>query len=181
MMIRAASLAALLCLATTARAADPALPATMDRPLAEKIVTESIRRQDETAATIRDWPAAKLADALTTRLNGRTAVIFQPGHGVYVEFTGSDGQVLMWYSGNRKIVHGTWAVVAMNGQPRACYHYLQSTNPVTHVYEPTECIEPSQTLAEMGVIASRQGDVFNLASDKVPYVKAPMDIPRLPQ
>lgn len=180
-MRTAASLAALLCLAGVARAEAPALPATMDRATAEKIITDSIRRQDEAAAMIKDWPAPKLADALNAKLNGRTAVIFQPGHGVYVEFTGSDGQVLMWYSGNRKIVHGTWAVVPMNGQPRACYHYLQSTNPVSHVYEPTECIEPSQTMAEMGVITARQGDVFNLASDKVPYVKAPMDIPRLPQ
>ncbi len=172
-------LVGLISFAGVALAEDKAItvPATMDKAFAERIISESVQRQNEAKNTIKDWSAAQLSEALTARLKGRTAVVFQPGHGVYAEFTSDDGLVFMWYSGNRRVVHGTWAVVAMGGQPRACYHYLQSTNPVTHVYEPTECIDPTQTMAEMGVIASRQGDIFNLRSDKVPYVKEPLDIP----
>jgi len=184
-MIRKSFLVMLIGLLPMAHAAcadvvsDP-LPTSMGKSFIKKVITESIQRQGDTINLIKAWPDAQISEALTAKLKDRTAIIFEPGHGVFVEFTGSDGTVLMWYPGNRHVVHGTWAVMAMNGRPEACYHYLDSTNPVTHVYEPTECIDPSQTIAEMGVIASRTGDIFNLHSDTLPYVKGTLDIPRLP-
>ena len=181
MMIRTMVLAGAL-LASPALAQDvPApLPAKIDQPLANRIISQSMQRRSETEALITNWTAARLTEELTTRLKDRTAILFQPGHGVYVEYTAADGRVFMWYSGNRRAVHGTWSVVAFGGHPQACFHYAESTNPVTQVYEPTECPDASQTLADMGVIASRQGDVFNLRSDKLPFVKGPLDIPALP-
>ena len=86
----------------------------------------------------------------------------------------------MWFQKNPHVVHGTWAVVNKFGKPRACYHYFNSTDYVTHEYEPTECIEPAQDIAAMGVLAVRTGDIFNLRSGKIPYLKGAMDIPALP-
>ena len=155
-------------------------PKQMTRELASKVVADSEARQRVAREQIRGWSDVQLTEALTARLANQTHVIYQPGFGVYVEYSGADGQVLMWFQKNPHVVHGTWAVVSKFGKPRVCFHYFNSTNYVTHEYEPTECIDPEQDIAAMGVLAARTGDIYNLASGSIPYRKEAMDIPALP-
>ena len=58
--------------------------------------------------------------------------------------------------------------------------YEEAINPVTNVYEPTECPSAVQTLSESTVIRQWTGDVFNLMSDRIPYRKGKFDMPEPP-
>ncbi len=175
-----------LCLVLTTAATDAIgdfaspWPKQMTRELASKVATDSEAREHVAREQIKGWTDTQLTEALTARLANQTHVLYQPGFGVYVEYTSADGQVLMWFQNNPHVVHGTWAAVNIFGKPRVCFHYFNSTNYVTHEYEPTECIDPEQDIAAMGVLAARTGDIYNLASGKIPYRKAAMDIPALP-
>jgi len=155
-------------------------PKQMTRELTDKVVADSEQRARDAETQIKGWTKAQLAEALTARLANQTHVIYQPGYTVYVEYTGDDGTVLMWFPGNRNVVHGIWKIVDRDGTSKACYHYLNSHNAVTGEFESTECIDPAQTMAAMGVLASRTGDIYNLRSGNIPYKKPAMDIPALP-
>ena len=155
-------------------------PKQMTRELASKVVEDSEQHERVAKVLIKGWTDAQLTEALTARLANQTHVIYQPGYAVYIEFTGDDGTVLMWFPGNRNVVHGIWKIVDRNGTPEACYHYLNSHNAVTGEFENTECIDPAQTIAAMGVLAARTGDIYNLRSGNIPYRKETTDIPALP-
>jgi hypothetical protein len=117
--------------------------------------------------------------ALNAELSNQTNILYQRGHGVYAEFSAADGRLLMWYPGNRMVVTGSWAVVPMDGVPKACFHYNGAVNPVTGAYEPTECVDPVQTLSRSGVLANRTEDIFNLASGHLPYAKNAVEVPTI--
>ena len=155
-------------------------PKQMTRELAGTVVEDSEQRGRVAQDQIKSWTKAQLTEALTARLANQTHVIYQPGYAVYIEYTGDDGSVLMWFPGNRNVVHGIWKIVDRDGTPQACYHYLNSHNAVTGAFESTECIDPAQTMAAMGVLAARTGDIYNLRSGNIPYRKGQMDLPELP-
>lgn len=117
---------------------------------------------------------------LQHNLSDVTKIIYQPGFGVYVEYTAADGQDRMWFPGNTRAVRGVWSVRDRNGASRVCFHYFKSTNVVTGEFESTECSPPEQTLSDGIVIEKRHGDVFNLLSDHIPYRKAAFEVPAWP-
>ncbi len=129
-------------------AASPALPTgDFQTPLPRKldkmtaIAFEEFGRERirQTIPIIQGWTADQVTVALKATLTDTTAIIYQRGHGVYVEYTAVDGSVLMWYPYNGNIVRGRWGVQAdSSGMPQACYHYANSVNPVSGVFEPTD-------------------------------------------
>ena len=69
------------------------------------------------------------------------------------------------------MIVGVWEVSDDFDPPRVCYQYLDAYNEVTGEYEPNECVDPRQTLGDLGTLESRKGDTFDLMSGKIPYIK----------
>jgi hypothetical protein len=150
---------------------------TLSAEEAGQLAVASMKRREETARQIRKWPDEQLQAELAKAVSGKTKLIFQAGHGVYVEYTAPDGNLRMWYPRNVDVVKGSWGIRQVRGKIRACFHYKNAVNPVTEVYEPTECVAADQTLSGADVIQSWDGDVFRLMEDRLPYSKGALDIP----
>jgi hypothetical protein len=165
-----------------AAAAAQASPATAGSVLsfkdAGRIIVTVEGKHAQTRSRIRGWSKEQLASELTAAISGKTKLIYQLGHGVYVEYTDPKGQLRMWYPKNKEVVKGSWALRDLRGTMRACFHYSNAVNPDTQVYEPTECVAPEQTLSGAEVVESWSGDVFHLMEDRIPYTKDVMDVPR---
>lgn len=144
---------------------------------AGRIIVATEKKHADTRRRIRDWSKEQLTSELTAAINGKTKMIYQLGHGVYVEYTDPTGELRMWYPRNKDVVKGSWAVRDLRGKIRACFQYRNAVNPVTHAYEPTECVAPEQTLSGAEVLKSWDGDVFKLMEDRIPYSKDAMDMP----
>lgn len=147
---------------------------------AGRLMVAAERKQAETRRRIRDLSNEQLTSELRTAISGKTKMIYQLGHGVYVEYTDPSGDLRMWYPRNKAVVKGSWGVRDVRGKVRACFQYDKAVNPVTHVYEPTECVSPEQTLSAGEVLQSWDGDVFKLMEDRIPYPKDLMDMPSPP-
>jgi hypothetical protein len=163
-----------------AEPAPPAVPAnvpTLNSEEVQSFVLAGFKKQEQAAKALKGQSDEQLSSALAASLSGRTKLVFQPGHGVYAEYTAPDGQLRMWYPGNVRVVKGSWGVRKVKGGIRACFQYAQAINPVTHVYEPTECLKPVQTLSEADVLRSWPGDPFGLMADRIPYRKGALDMP----
>lgn len=170
----------LLMLAIAQASAAATVPATVPlfRPEDVKdFVLAGFKKQSETAKSVKGQSDEQLAAALTASVSGRTKLIFQPGHGIYAEYTAPDGQLRMWYPKNVNVVKGSWGLRKFGGRTRICFKYANAINPVTQVFEPTECVAPVQTLSEADVLRAWPGDVFDLMSDHLPYQKGPSDMP----
>jgi hypothetical protein len=150
---------------------------TLSSAEAGRIAVASLRKQGETKRRIGRWPDDQLAAELNAALSGKTKLIFQIGHGVYAEYAAPDGNLRMWYPRNVNVVKGSWGVRKVRGKTRACFHYSNAVNPLTHEFEPTECVAPEQTLSGGDVLQSWDGDVFGLMQDRIPYSNGVMDIP----
>jgi len=89
------------------------------------------------------------------------------GHGTQVEYHSPDGQVFLWYPGNRAPVRGAWKVDG-GFTPRLCYMYQENSyNPLTRQRGGKwEC----RSLAGYELPVMIKGDPFNLASGKLPFV-----------
>jgi hypothetical protein len=140
-------------------------------------VLAGFKKQSETAKALKGQTDEQVGSALTASVSGKTKLIFQPGHGVYAEYTAPDGQLRMWYPRNVKVVKGSWGLRTIKGRTRICFKYADAINPVTQLYEPTECVAPVQTLSEADVLRSWPGDVFDLMSGRLPYQKGALDMP----
>jgi hypothetical protein len=150
---------------------------TLSATEAGQLAVQSLHSQAETRRRIKGWSNEQLQAELPRAVSGKTKLIFQAGHGVYAEYTAPDGNLRMWYPKNVNVVKGSWGVRVMRGKVRTCFSYRNAVNPVTQVYEPTECILPDQTLSAANVLQSWDGDVFHLMDDKIPYPKDALDIP----
>ncbi|WP_205481443.1 hypothetical protein [Sphingomonas arenae] len=144
---------------------------------AGRIMVAAEKKQADTRRRIRDLSDEQLTSELRAALSGKTKMVYQLGHGVYVEYTDPSGELRMWYPRNQNVVKGSWGTREVRGKVRACFHYKEAVNPVTHVYEPTECVAPEQTLSAAEVLQSWDGDVFRLMENRVPYAKDLMDMP----
>ena len=164
-------------LAVAAAAQHAVATRTLSPTEAGQLAETALYKQAETGRLIKEWPDERLQAELKNAVNGKTKVIFQPGHGVYAEYTAPDGNLRMWYPNNLKVVKGSWGVRTVNGRARACFTYRNATNPITHVFEPTECVLPEQTLSGGDVLQSWDGDVFGLMENRIPYTKGTLDIP----
>ena len=171
----------MILLAMLAAAAADAAVATPSRTLsfkeAGRMIVATDRKHAEARSRIRGWSNEQIAAELTQAVSGKTKLIYQLGHGVYAEYTDRGGQLRMWYPRNKDVVKGSWGVREIKGKMRACFHYSNAVNPVTQVFEPTECVPAEQTLSDAAVLQSWDGDVFRLMEDRIPYSKEAMDIP----
>jgi hypothetical protein len=119
--------------------------------------------------------------------NDRTHMSYSKAHGPQVEYSTADGRVFLWYPGNTAILPGRWRVEETNpvivhlaGRPegssesrrltKICFQYgADSYNPVTrHQGADWECT--LYAFAKATDRESRVGDVFGLASGKLPFV-----------
>jgi len=141
------------------------------------MIVATEKKHAETRSRIRNWSSEQLKSELMAAISGKTKMIYQLGHGVYIEYTDPTGQLRMWYPRNKNVVMGSWGVRDVHGKIRACFQYRNAVNPLTHVYEPTECVAPEQTLSGAEVLQSWDGDVFRLMEDRIPYSKEMMDMP----
>ncbi|HEV7692802.1 MAG TPA: hypothetical protein VGO52_18335 [Hyphomonadaceae bacterium] len=177
-----------LLFALTACASDPAPPATL-APVARSEMTQEqqaaflagARARMETAtANVRGMAKAEIVSGMRASVSNRTHLILQEGHGVYLEYTDAQGRLFMWYPGNRNVVSGTWGVVETYSPPRTCFKYLNAVHGVTGEYEPNECVPPEQVIGRPYDLGVHEGDPFNLASGKIPYLKSKSDVPAWP-
>jgi hypothetical protein len=158
----------------------PSVPAgvpVLEPEAAAAFVREGEEKEERTAREIEGRSNEEVLRALTESLSGRSNLVYQEGHGVFVEYTAPDGQLRMWYPNNVRVVRGSWGVRQVRGRARACFRYVNAVNPVTQVFEPTECVSAVQSLSGANVLRSWPGDVFGLMEDRIPYRKTSMDMP----
>ena len=137
-------------------------------------------RQASAVEQARGLKGDALASVLTDALNDRTRVIYHDGEGIFVEYTAPGGELRMWYPGKRGVVVGQWGVQHQKRKKKlvnACFHYRATTSAETGLFEPNECVPPEQTLSAANVIREWRGDVFNLMTGRIPYVKSAMGMP----
>lgn len=137
-------------------------------------------RRVELEPKVRRWTDEEMRTALIDAVKNQTKIIYQDGHGVYIEYTAPDGRLFMWYPGNNKVVYGEWGVQKVKNKPLMCFKYFNSYHGVTGEFEPEECINQMQILSQSSVLDLWEGDAFNLASGKLPYKKSKTDIPDWP-
>jgi hypothetical protein len=144
---------------------------------AVRFVLAGAKKEKEAGQRIEGQSNEQIEAALTAALSGKSKLVYQGGHGVYVEYTAPDGRLRMWYPNNLNVVKGSWGVRRIGKKMRACFSYRDAINPVSQVYEPTECVPAVQTLSEANVLKSWDGDAFGLMQDRIPYRKGAMDMP----
>lgn len=103
---------------------------------------------------------------------GRTEVSFTPQHGYQIQYISSDnGKSWLWYPGNSRSVQGR----RFETSDEICYiHPRNSRNPVTGRTGGSKECEP-KFLASYLTLEIVPGDVFNLTSGLVPYVRQKCD------
>jgi hypothetical protein len=163
-----------------AQAGPPPATAVLAPEAVQDFVLDGFKKMKATSKRMKDLSDDQLRAALTDSLSDRSKLIFQPGHGVFVEYTAPDGQLRMWYPNNVDVVKGSWGIRSTKSGVKPCFRYKEAVNPVTNVYEPTECPSAVQTLSEATVLKQWKGDVFSLMSDRIPYKKSNMDMPEPP-
>jgi hypothetical protein len=113
-------------------------------------------------------------------LSNTTRITYNDAHGVEVEFHAANGSTYLWYAGNVDAVTGKWKTRVTSGQPLVCYTYFNAYNPVTGQSNTTDCWNVAPVLGKVGVIVSAEGDLFNLASGRIPYRRRKLTVPVLP-
>ena len=179
--MKAAAIAMVLGLAPLAALAQDVSPSVLSKDDAKAMASLMGKKVRTERAKLKTLSRQQISDALTENLSDVTKIIYQPGYGVFIEYTAADGRDRMWFPGNTGAVKGIWGLREIRNVPRVCFHYFNSVNAVTGEIENSECIQPEQTLSGANVIDKRPGDVFNLLSDKIPYQKGGMSIPSWPE
>lgn len=158
-------------------------PVMLDRPAEDAAAFEdqAIVRWLEASARIGDMTDEEVRAALVAELSGRTSIIRQEGHGIYVEYTAPDGRFFSWYPLNTSVEKGIWSVSEAVSPPEACFKYKDSNHPLTGEFEPEECVSAAQIVGRVYVVESREGDVFELGTKGIPYAKAAEDLPVWPE
>ena len=165
----------------TACASDPRNANQMAFEDALSFDDQTAERLSETRVAIAKLNEDQIREQLAEALTDVTAIIKQRGHGIYVEYTAPDGRLFMWYPRNYGVVTGTWGISDSFSSPRACFKYFAARHGVTGEYEPSECVSVEQTLSGAYVIDKRQGDVFKLSTEGIPYSKSTGNLPPWPK
>jgi hypothetical protein len=115
--------------------------------------------------------SASSASALRAFLMNTTSQEFEAGtHGTQIEYLGPGGVTYLWYPGNTIPLKGQWQVQDGTNYPSICFRYGENTyNPVTgQGGGGWECGPgPAYLFEKLSVV---QGDVFNLASGRLPFI-----------
>lgn len=181
MTIRTLLSASLLALSLSACASDPRNDNQMafeDAVAFNDVSAQKLAAARLEVATLSDQ---EIRERLVEKLSDVTAIVKQTGHGIYVEYTDAEGRLFMWYPGNGGSVGGTWGISEDFSPPRACFKYFAAYHGVTGEFEPHECVSVEQTLSGAYVIDQRSGDVFNLSTNGIPYVKSSGNLPPWPE
>jgi hypothetical protein len=134
-------------------------------------------RQAAGAEQARKLKGRQLAAALTGALENKTRLIYKKGLGIIVEYTAPGGELRMWYPGEKDVIAGQWGVQQKKKLASACFRFGAARSAAPALFEPKECFAAEQTLGAANVIRDWRGDVFNLMSGRIPYVKSAMGMP----
>lgn len=134
-------------------------------------------RQAAAVEQARKLKGDQLAAALTGALQNKTRLIYKDGLGILVEYTAPGGELRMWYPGEKGVIAGQWGVQQKKKLANACFRFGAASSSAAALFEPKECVAPEQTLGAANVIRDWRGDVFNLMSGRIPYVKSAMGMP----
>jgi hypothetical protein len=121
-----------------------------------------IRKVSQTSAS------AKMLTAFL--LNTTSQEYDASSHGTQIEYLGANGVTYLWYPGNTRALAGQWRVQDGTNYPSICFRYGENTfNPVTRQSGGGwECGSgPAYLFEKLSVVS---GDVFNLASGRLPFV-----------
>jgi hypothetical protein len=103
-----------------------------------------------------------------TDLGGTTVLFYNQAHGVQVEYYTKNGRSYLWYPGNSRSLAGKWKK-EMDGK-LICFSYpSNSYNPVTKERGGDWKCRLTRNF-ERHVTQTCKGDVFRLASGKIPFV-----------
>ncbi len=101
-------------------------------------------------------------------LGGTTVLFYNQAHGVQVEYYSKNGRSYLWYPGNPRSLQGKWKK-KMDGK-LICFSYPSySYNPVTKERGGDWKCRLTRDF-ERNVTQACGGDVFRLASGKIPFV-----------
>jgi hypothetical protein len=120
--------------------------------------------------------------SLRNFIQNTTLVSWDNSHGTQVEYLGPDGQIYLWYPGNRVVVPGKWKVATASQGTSVCFVYGPNTyNPVTKsMGGQWRCIPSGIYIFLTTAVVS--GDVFRLSSGEIPFVisgRANLSLPEL--
>ena len=104
-----------------APSAVPAAIPSLTTDEAVRIVVGGMIKREEAEKTLKGMSDEKVQAALEGSLSGKTRLIYQSGHGVFVEHMAPDGQLRMWYPKNSKVVKGSWGVRMVKSKLRVCF------------------------------------------------------------
>lgn len=180
--MKAVFFAVMLCcvpVASTAQIHESTVLSPSDARSFVKLGDQKRSNQKKRVATMSE---ADVIAAIRQNLTGTTKIIYQKHFGVYVEYTAPDGSDRMWSPGNSSIVKGIWGIRTTFSDeiPRACFRYFNTKHISTGDFYADECVDTAGTLTNSDAISVVSGDIFNLMSDQVPYVKGEMEVPALP-
>lgn len=119
---------------------------------------------------------------------GTTYLSFDPDHKFQITYYETPERSWLWYGGNEVSLPAQWKLekrdFGKNGgpeqieaTPRICFKYGANTyNPLADIKGGDfKCTILSNSL--MGLVSSLEGDIFNLSSGTVPYVRQECDAP----
>lgn len=100
---------------------------------------------------------------------GNTYLTHSPQHGYQVNYI-AQGRAWLWYPGNQRAVPEKWRQKTIAGDVFICWtHPANTYNPVLQLPGGDEMCVP-RAPARRRVVSVLPGDVFDLASGRVPYV-----------
>ncbi|MES0811063.1 hypothetical protein ABLO27_16370 [Roseibium sp. SCPC15] len=112
--------------------------------------------------------SCQTASEIPTDLSGSTILFYNQAHGVQVEYFSQNGRTHLWYPGNSRSLPGKWKT-ELDGK-LICFGYpSNSYNPVTKERGGGWKCRPMRDF-QRNVRQTCKGDVFKLASGKIPYV-----------
>lgn len=110
--------------------------------------------------------SAETALADRSTYAGHTIIYHENSHGTQVEYTDPSGKAYLWYPTNERSLPGVWQI---RFGMQICFDYGPNTyNPVTRSRARWSCTMLRQHKGHMKHRC--KGDVFGLASGKIPFV-----------
>jgi hypothetical protein len=114
---------------------------------------------------------------LRQAITNKTIRYYDPGHGTQIEYYDAAGTAHLWYPGNKINVESKWDVrEGEAGKREICFVFPSAVyNPVTKAFGGKQECQLAEIWA-LSVQESADGDVFNLASAKPPWVLGKSDV-----
>ncbi|MBN9886679.1 hypothetical protein [Salipiger abyssi] len=115
---------------------------------------------------------------------GYTVATDSVGNGIQIEYFAPDGRSYLWYPGNRSVVQAQYRyglVIPRDGSAGriGTIEFLYPSNSIDRTGRRGGKWE-ARGISDyrVYVMASRKGDIFNLSSGEVPYVRRGCDLPK---